>query len=128
MYFSQRHLARAFALDGFEDIGAFDSRLVRRSSRNYRNYGGVAETLGDGRADIRLCRAFMLLILGVLRGTQITGLGIQRLQQAVQRAVGNLRYIWFLDILAAHPREHLAVDLKLAISAIVAGSAHAAQA
>ncbi len=45
----------------------------------------------------------------------------------MQRAIGDGGNVGFFDILAAHPREHFAIDLKLAVRAIVIGGANAIQ-
>src|SRR5579863_2968571 len=67
----------------------------------------------------------MRFVFGVLSRAQITGIGIQRLEQSMQSAVGHDRYIGLLDILAANAREHFAVHLELAVSTVVAGGANA---
>ena len=56
---------------------------------------------------------------------QIAGVGIQRLQQTVQRAVSHRRQVRLFYIFAAHPGQHFAVNLKLRIGAVVVGGTNA---
>ena len=40
----ERHLARALAFDGFEDIAGLDAGLVGGTARNHRDDRGIAES------------------------------------------------------------------------------------
>ncbi len=127
MDFGQRHLARALALDGFEDIAGLNAGLVGRTARNHRDDGGIAKAFRNRRSDFAFGLGLVGLVLFELGGGQIAGIRIQRLQQAVQRAVGDGGNVGFFHVLAAHPRQHFAVHLQLAVGAIVVGGANAVQ-
>ena len=116
----QRHVARGLALNCLDDVAALDLRFVRRPARNHRDHRRVAVALGKRRANAGLAflARFVFLELG---GIQIAGVCVQRLQQPMQRAVGDRRDVRLLDILVADARQHLAVDAELAIGIVVIG-------
>ena len=109
--FGERHLARALALNGFENIAGLDAGLVGRSAGNHRDDRGIAEALGYCRPDLAFGLGLIGLVLFELGGGQVAGVGVERLQQAVQRAIGHQRDVGLFHILAAHPRKHFAVNL-----------------
>ena len=67
----------------------------------------------------------MSLILLVGLSGEVAGIGIQGLEQAVQGAIGHLGNVGLFDVLAAHARQNLAVNLQLAVSAVVRRGVHA---
>ena len=125
--FGQGHFTRALAFDGFEDIAGLNAGLVGRTPRNNRDDRGIAKALRNRCSDFAFGVSLVGLVLFKLGGGQIAGIRIQRLQQAVQRAVGDGGDVGFFHIFAAHSRQHLAVNLQLAVGAIVIGSANAIQ-
>src|ERR1700720_2390801 len=48
-----------------------------------------------------------------LSGRQVTGIRVQRLQRAMQRAIGHGGDVGLFHVFAAHSRQHLAVHLQL---------------
>src|SRR5215831_7479576 len=58
---------------------------------------------------------------------EITGVGVKRLEQTVQSAVGHLRDVGLLNVFAAYAREDFAINLQLAVRAVVRGGMDAAQ-
>src|SRR5579862_2271338 len=125
--FRQRHLARTVSFDRFKDVRSFNADLVRRSARDHRDHGGVAETLRNRGADIGLRVGLLRLVILIFLRAQIARIRIERLQQTMQSAVRYLGDVGFLDVLAVHAREHFAVDLQLAVSAVVGRGAYATQ-
>ena len=115
------------AVDGFKNVGTLNAGFIRRAAGNHCDHGCVAETLGNGCPNIRLRVALFRLVVVVLPGTEIAGIRVQRLKQSVQRAIGHLGDVRVLDVLAVHTRQHFAVNLELAVSAIVGRGAHATQ-
>ena len=61
----------------------------------------------------------MTLIKLVLFGIQLAGIGIERIEQPMQRATGHRREIWLFDIFGADAGENLAVHAELAVSAVI---------
>src|SRR5262249_19645372 len=123
----ERHFTRALPFYGFHDVRALQARFVGGTARDDRDYRRVAEALRDSCADVGLGVSLVLFVFLVLRGTQVAAVGIKRLKQPMQRPVGYGGDIGFLHILAANAGKHLAVDLELAISAIVVGSVNTAE-
>ena len=109
--FGERHLARALAFDGLEDIAGLDAGLVGRTARNHRDDRGIAEAFRDGCPDLAFGLGLIGLVLFELGGRQIAGVRVQRLEQAVQRAVGHQRDVGLFHVLAAHPRKDFAINL-----------------
>ena len=107
---SQRHVVCGLALDGFNDVGVLDTGLIRRASGNHGDHRSVSEALRDGGADIGLAVGLHRLVVLVLGSRQVAGIGVERLQQTVQRALGDPCDIGLLNIFEADARQHFAVN------------------
>ena len=73
MNFGERHLARALAFDGFEDIAGLNAGLVGRTARNYRDDRGIAKAFRNRRSDFAFGLGLIGLVLLELGGGQIAG-------------------------------------------------------
>ena len=119
MDLGQRHLAGALAINGFDDVAIVDLRLIGRPAGDHRYHRCVAERLGDGGADVALAVGLMRLVHLVLFGVEIAGIRVERLQQAMQRAVGDQAEVRLFHVFAADARQHFAIDADLPVGALV---------
>ena len=60
-----------------------------------------------------------ILVNLVFGGSEVAGIGIQRLKQAVQRAGGDVVDVGVGDVVALNSLEDLGVDVHLAVGAIL---------
>src|SRR6185312_1547544 len=120
--FRHRHVVRALAAYAFDDVSVLQSNLVRWAAGNDRDDHRISKALGNRGANVRL-RSRLLALLVLLRG-QVARIGVERLQQSVQRAIGDRRNVRVLNVLAFHTRKHFAVNLNLRISAVFVGGAY----
>src|SRR6266576_5404651 len=102
MNLSKRHVASASALDGLEDVGVLNPSLLGRSTGDYRDHGGISETLGNGSANLSFTIGFDGAVMLVLGGGQIAGVGVQRFQQSMQRALSHHRDVGLFDVFATN--------------------------
>ena len=72
--------------------------------------GGVAEALGNGQSHLRIVGRGAVLIDLVLGSRQIAGIGIERVHQAVQRAVGHFGNVGLGDVVVLNLAQNLGVD------------------
>src|SRR5262249_10286439 len=77
------------------------------------------EALGNSCSDVGLAVSLLLLEDLVFRRRQVTGVGVQRFQQPVQRAACNHWHVWLLYIFSANVVEDLAINLDVAVSAVI---------
>ena len=119
---------RAQPFHGFNDVPGGEAGFIRGAAGNHGNHRGIAKALGNGGPHIRL--AFILLLLEdlVLGRGEIAGVGIERFQQPMQRAVGDHAHIGLFHVFRAHPVKHLTVNanvLERDITAAAAGGVYA---
>ena len=86
--------------------------LVGGRAGQHVDHRGVAEALGDGHSHLRDVRGGAVLIDLVLGRRQIAGIGIERVQQAVQRAVGHLGDVGLGDVVVLDLAQNLGVDAR----------------
>ena len=93
--------------------------LVGSRTGQNADHDGVAIALGDCDAHLRRACRRTLLVDFVLGRSQVAGIRVQRLQQAVQCASGHVVDFGLGDVFGLNLLEHLLVDAHLAISAIL---------
>ena len=81
--------------------------------------GGVAIALGNGDADLGHAGGGAILVDLVFGRREIAGIGIERLQQAVQSAGGHRVDVGIGDVVALDSLEDLGIDVHLAVGAIL---------
>ena len=115
----QRQLARGLVADGLDDVAVREVLLVGGRTGQHADHHGVTKALGDGDADLRhACRRTLLVNL-VLGRSQVAGVGVERLQQAVQRAGGHIVDVGVGHVVGLDLLEHLAKNVHLAVGAIL---------
>src|SRR5579864_575273 len=89
---------------------------------NHRDDRSVTEPLRHRRPYVSFGADPSRLVFLVLLGIQVAGIGIQRFQQSVQRAVGNGRKVRLFDVFTTYARKDFAVNFHLAVSTVVRGA------
>jgi len=80
----QRHIARAAALDGLEDVGVLDARLPA-GRPDYSDLRGISESVLKRQRRLSAFPSVLMTIVLVLGSRQVAGIGIQD-RAGVQRA------------------------------------------
>src|SRR6185437_13681662 len=84
----ERDVACVLAVDRFEDVAVGEAGLVGRTAGDDRDDCRVTVTLGDVDPGLSTAALVRLVGLVVVRG-EIAGVGVERFQQAAQRAAGD---------------------------------------
>ena len=125
----QRQFAGGLLADGLDDVAVGEVFLVGGRTGRDADHGGIAIALGDVDAYLGDAGRRTLLVDLVLGRGQVAGIGVQRLQQPVQRAGGHVVDVGLGDVVGLDLLEHLGVDAHLAVGAIlVAAGMNAEQA
>ncbi len=115
----QRKIVRGLAFNEIDHVAVAEMLLVGGRAGQHVDDGGVAEALGDGDAHLRIVGGGTVLVDLVLGGGQIAGVGIERVEQAVQRAVGHFGNIGLGDVVVLNLAQDLGVDAHLAVGGIL---------
>ncbi len=115
----QRQLAGGLLADGLDDVAVGQVLLVGGRAGRHADHGGVAEALGNQDAHLGDAGGGTVLVDFVFRRGEIAGVGIQRFQQAVESAAGDLVHIGLGNVVGLDSPQHVAVDADLAVGAIL---------
>src|SRR5581483_2127800 len=124
MNLGQRHVASALAFNGFDDVGSFQTCLIRRTAWDHGDHSCIVKTLRYSCSRLATRVALVLLEFLVLGWREIAGISVQRLQQTVQRTINYEKNVKLFHVFAAHAQQDLAVHLELTVPAIIAGNVH----
>ena len=118
------HLAGGESGDFLDHVAHRRAGLGAGAIGKRGNHGDVAEALGEGEARraFGFVRAFFFVI-GIFERAHVAGLGIERIEQAVQGARGDLMEIGIVHVVALDVLEDLAVSGEGAEGFVVRGAA-----
>ena len=86
----QRELAGGAVADGFDHVAVAEVLAICRRAGNDADDGCIAVAFGNGDADLGHTIGGPILVDLVFGRSEIAGVGVKRLEQAVQGAVGHL--------------------------------------
>src|SRR5207248_9682288 len=93
--------------------------FIGSATRYDGDHGSVSEAFGDGSPDAGFALTVMVLVVLVLGGGEVAGVRVERLEQPVQRTVGDLGDVRLLNVLTLDAREDFAINAELAVCAVV---------
>ena len=93
--------------------------LVGGRAGQHIDDGRVAEALGDGEPHLRIVGCGAVFVDLVLGRRQIAGIGIERVEQAVQRAGGHFGNVGLGDVVVLNLAQNLGVDAHLLVGGIL---------
>ncbi len=102
-----------------------DVFLVRGAAGDDGDDAAVAVALGDLHADLGHAFVLVRLVGGVFGGGEIAGVGVEGLEQAVQRTGGDVLDVGLGDVVGLDLMQYFLVDAHLAVGAVTLGGADA---
>ena len=118
------HVARREAADGFKNVAAVDAGFFGRAVGQDGNHDDVAEALAEREAGFAGAGVLLLLlVLGVLARSEVAGFGVERFEQAVERAGGDEVHVGLVHIIGLDLVEDFAVDGEGFVGFVVGGAA-----
>ncbi len=105
--------------DQIDHIAVAQMLLPGGRAGQHIDHGGVAVALGNGDSHLRNVCGGAVLINLVLGSRQIAGIGIERVHQAMQRAVGHVGNVGIGDVVVLNLAQNLGVDADLAVGGIL---------
>ena len=121
-YDRQRQFAGGLFADGLNHVAICQVFLFGSRSGQHTDYHGITKALGNCNADLRRACCWTLLVNLVLGRSQITGVSVQRLQQAVQRTGRHVIDVGVGHVVGLNLAEHLAKNGHLAVGAVLLAS------
>src|ERR1700722_6431602 len=93
--------------------------LVGRRSGQHIDHRGVTKALGDGESNLRIVGGGAVFIDLVLGGSEIAGIGIERVEKAVESAGGDSGNVGWSDVVVLNFAQNLGVDAHLLVGGIL---------
>ena len=113
------------AANRFDQVAVLDVRLVRRASRDHRNYAAISVALRDIHADLGYPLVLMLNVAGVFLLRKVAGIRVERFKQPVQRPGCHVLNVGVGNVVGLNLVQHFFVDAHLPISAVALAGADA---
>ena len=86
------------------------------------DHADVPGFLGQDQADVGALQVLVLQVLAILIGVQVAGEGIDRLEQAVQRAERDALHVRLFDVLALDMADDVAEDADVFEGVVLGGA------
>jgi hypothetical protein len=121
---ADRHFSRGETSDRFQEITAMQAGFLRGAvwqNRSDHDVAGAFAEIQAGFTGAGVRRLFF--IFGIFAGSEIAGLRIERLQQAVERASRDKVHVGIVDIVLLDFLQDFAVDLKRLVRLVIGGAA-----
>jgi hypothetical protein len=114
---------RGLAFNEIDHIAVAEMVLIGGRAGQHVDDGGVTEALGDGEAHLRVVGGGTVLVDLVLGRREIAGIGIERVEQAVERAVGDFGDVGLSDVVVLNLAQDLGVDAHLVVGGLCSSPA-----
>ena len=100
-------------------LGLSENQLAQAIGVPSNRINGIIHGTRGITADTDLRLATLVFLVGLVVGSgQVARIRIERLEQTPQRAVGDLRNIWHLDIVGLNVLQDLTIDVDLVVGAL----------